>query len=68
MDSCYSIECHRIDYRLCTTWVAVEKLSWSPLFVDIFSQSVVGVCMFKGKVVLDKSMYILCSTFVLQNS
>ena len=51
---------HRIDYRLVTKWDKMEKLSASPLFVDsdIFSESVVGVHMFKAKVVLDKPVYI----------
>ena len=51
---------HRIDYRLLTRWDKLEKLSASPLFIDndIFSESVVGVHMFKSKVVLDKPVYI----------
>ena len=51
---------HRIDYRLLTRWDRLERLSCSPLFVDvdIFSESVVGVHMFKSKVVLDKPVYI----------
>ena len=51
---------HRIDYRLLTRWDRMERLSSSPLFVDfdIFSESVVGVHMFKSKVVLDKPVYI----------
>ena len=51
---------HRIDYRLLTRWDQVERLSSSPLFVDIdiFSESVVGVHMFKSKVVLDKPIFI----------
>ena len=51
---------NRIDYRLLTKWERLERLSSSPLFVDvdIFSESVVGVHMFKSKVVLDKPVYI----------
>ena len=51
---------HRIDYRLLTRWDRVERLTASPLFVDfdIFSESVVGVHMFKSRVVLNKPVYI----------
>ena len=51
---------HRIDFRLLTRWDDMDRLSASPLFLDadIFSESVVGVHMFKSKVVLDKPVYI----------
>ena len=51
---------HRIDFRLLTSWEDMDRLSASPLFldVDIFSENVVGVHMFKSKVVLDKPVYI----------
>lgn len=51
---------HRIDFRLLTRWDKMERLTSSPLFVDadIFSESVVGVHMFKSKVVLDKPVFI----------
>jgi hypothetical protein len=50
----------RIDYRLVSSEAEFDKLSSSPLFLDrdIFSPSVVGVHMFKGKVVLDKPIFI----------
>ena len=50
----------RIDYRLLCDWLELERLSMSPLFMDndIFSENVVGVHMFKEKVVLDKPVYI----------
>ena len=50
----------RIDFRLITSFDRLEKLTSSPLFVDntIFSDSVVGVHMFKDKVILDKPVYI----------
>jgi hypothetical protein len=51
---------HRIDYKLLTRWDKVERLVESPLFLDrdIFSDTVVGVHMFKSKVILDKPVYI----------
>ena len=51
---------HRIDYKLLTKWDKVEKFSGSPLYVDseVFSNSVVGVHMFKSKVELNKPVYI----------
>ena len=51
---------HRINYKLVTKWETMKRLSSSPLFVDtdIFSENVVGVHMFKSKVVLDKPVYI----------
>ena len=51
---------HRIDYRLLTSWEKMERLTASPLFVDVdvFSEFVVGVHMFKSKVVLDKPVFI----------
>ena len=51
---------HRIDFRLLTSWENMDRLSMSPLFldVDIFSNFVVGVHMFKAKVVLNKPVYI----------
>ena len=51
---------HRIDYRLVTRWDNMERLTSSPLFVDvdIFSDSVVGVHMFLPKVMLNKPVYI----------
>ena len=51
---------HRIDFRLLTRWDKTERLIESPLFidVDIFSESVVGVHMFKSKVELNKPVYI----------
>ena len=50
----------RIDYRLVCNWEQLERMSMSPLFIDndIFSENVVGVHMFKDKVVLDKPVYI----------
>ena len=51
---------HRIDYRLLTRWDKTERLISSPLFVDIdiFSETVVGVHMFRAKVMLNKPVYI----------
>ena len=51
---------HRIDYRLLTRWDKMERLTSSPLFVDfdVFSESVVGVHMFKSKIILDKPVFI----------
>ena len=51
---------HRIKYLLVTMREKLDRLSASPLFVDcdIFSENVVGVHMFKDKVVLDKPVYI----------
>ena len=51
---------HRIDFRLKATWEDLEKLLSSPLLVDvdIFSESVVGVHIFKHKVLLNKRVYI----------
>ena len=50
----------RIDYKLVTSEEKLDKLLSSPLFLDrdIFSESVVGVHMFKAKVVLDKPVFI----------
>ena len=43
-----------------TRWDDTEKLTMSPLFldIDVFSEAVVGVHMFKNKVVLEKPVYI----------
>ena len=51
---------HRIKYLLVTDWNALDRLSMNALFLDsdIFSEKVVGVHMFKEKVVLDKPVYI----------
>lgn len=51
---------HRIDFRLVNNFEKLERLASSPLFIDrnIFSDNVVGVHMFKSKVVLDKPVYI----------
>ena len=42
---------NRIDNHLLTRWDSVERLTSSPLFIDVdlFSDSVVGVYMFKHK-------------------
>jgi len=51
---------HRIDYRLVTNVEKLDQLSNSVLYLDrdIFSEDVVGVHMFKAKVILDKPVYI----------
>ena len=51
---------HRIKYLLVTDWNELDRLSMSALFMDcdIFSEKVVGVHMFKEKVVLNKPVYI----------
>ncbi|MEL7523476.1 MAG: hypothetical protein AAGJ80_17965, partial [Cyanobacteria bacterium J06553_1] len=51
---------HRIKYRIVTKWQDAEKFTSSPLCmdVDIFSESVVGVHMFKEKVILNKPIFI----------
>jgi len=51
---------HRIDYRLVTSVEKLDQLANSALYLDrdIFSEDVVGVHMFKSKVVLDKPIYI----------
>lgn len=50
----------RIEFLLVTSIEKLDKLISSPLFLDreIFSESVVGVHMFKAKVVLDKPVFI----------
>ena len=51
---------HRIKYLLVTAWSELDRYSTSPLFLDcdVFSEHVVGVHMFKEKVVLNKPVYI----------
>ena len=51
---------HRINFKLITDKSKLDELENSPLFLDrdIFSTEVVGVHMFKAKVVLDKPIYI----------
>ena len=51
---------NRIKYLLVTDWDELDRLSASPLFMDsdIFSEHVVGVHMFKEKIVLDKPVFI----------
>ena len=51
---------HRIDFKLIINFEKYEQLKCSPLFLDrdVFSDKVVGVHMFKAKVVLDKPIYI----------
>ena len=51
---------NRIQYLLVTDWDELDRLSMSALFMDndIFSDKVVGVHMFREKVVLNKPVYI----------
>ena len=51
---------NRIKYLLVTDWEELDRLSMSALFLDndIFSDKVVGVHMFREKVVLNKPVYI----------
>ena len=57
-----TMECvrNRIDFRLVTKFEKLEKFLNSPLLIDrnIFSEAVVGVHLFKSKVILDKPIYI----------
>ena len=51
---------HRINYKLVTSFEKADKLTNSPLCLDfdIFSYKVIGIHMFKDKVVLDKPVFI----------
>ena len=51
---------HRIDFKIVTNERQLDKYVNSPLFMDrdIFSEKVIGVHMFRSKVVLNKPIYI----------
>jgi hypothetical protein len=57
-----TMECvrNRIDFKLATKYEKLEKHLNSPLLIDryIFSPAVVGVHLFKSKVILDKPIFI----------